>query len=128
MEFLDGQTIRNLLDAGGPMALEQVRMVVLGVGAALWLWVGGAWSADGLELRLDARPDPARSQGRGAAEGTDFMVLAVSPVRFLTYLLVSLLALLPRHIKAQLYRMLLESQAAELSARMNAMDAASAGG
>jgi F-type H+-transporting ATPase subunit gamma len=34
-------------------------------------------------------------------------------------------ALLPRHIKAQLYRMLLESQAAELSARMNAMDAAS---
>ena len=34
-------------------------------------------------------------------------------------------ALLPRFIKAQLYRMLLESQAAELSARMNAMDAAS---
>ncbi|MCX5797227.1 MAG: ATP synthase F1 subunit gamma [Elusimicrobia bacterium] len=34
-------------------------------------------------------------------------------------------ALLPRYIKAQLYRMLLESQAAELSARMNAMDAAS---
>ncbi|MFA6003249.1 MAG: ATP synthase F1 subunit gamma [Elusimicrobiota bacterium] len=33
-------------------------------------------------------------------------------------------ALLPRHIKAQLYRMLLESQAAELSARMNAMDSA----
>jgi F-type H+-transporting ATPase subunit gamma len=33
-------------------------------------------------------------------------------------------ALLPRHIKAQLYRMLLESQAAELAARMNAMDAA----
>ncbi|HAM34440.1 MAG TPA: ATP synthase F1 subunit gamma [Elusimicrobia bacterium] len=34
-------------------------------------------------------------------------------------------ALLPRYIKAQIYRMLLESQAAELSARMNAMDAAS---
>jgi F-type H+-transporting ATPase subunit gamma len=34
-------------------------------------------------------------------------------------------ALLPRFVKAQLYRMLLESQAAELSARMNAMDAAS---
>ncbi len=33
--------------------------------------------------------------------------------------------LLPRHIKAQLYRILLESQAAELAARMNAMDAAS---
>ncbi|MBI4376595.1 MAG: ATP synthase F1 subunit gamma [Elusimicrobia bacterium] len=34
-------------------------------------------------------------------------------------------ALLPRYIKAQLYRILLESQAAELAARMNAMDAAS---
>jgi F-type H+-transporting ATPase subunit gamma len=34
-------------------------------------------------------------------------------------------ALLPRYVKAQLYRVLLESQAAELAARMNAMDAAS---
>lgn len=34
-------------------------------------------------------------------------------------------ALLPRYIKAQFYRMLLESQAAELSARMNAMESAS---
>ena len=34
-------------------------------------------------------------------------------------------ALLPRFVKAQIYRMLLESQAAELAARMNAMDAAS---
>jgi len=34
-------------------------------------------------------------------------------------------ALLPRFIKAQLYRVLLESQAAELAARMNAMDSAS---
>jgi len=33
--------------------------------------------------------------------------------------------LLPRHIGAQLYRVLLESQAAELAARMNAMEAAS---
>ncbi len=33
--------------------------------------------------------------------------------------------LLPRHIGAQLYRVLLESQAAELAARMNAMGAAS---
>ena len=33
--------------------------------------------------------------------------------------------LLPRHICAQLYRTLLESQAAELAARMNAMEAAS---
>ena len=36
-----------------------------------------------------------------------------------------LAALLPRHIVAQLYRMLLESQAAELAARMSAMEAAS---
>jgi F-type H+-transporting ATPase subunit gamma len=34
-------------------------------------------------------------------------------------------ALLPRFIKAQVYRILLESQAAELAARMNAMDSAS---
>jgi F-type H+-transporting ATPase subunit gamma len=34
-------------------------------------------------------------------------------------------ALLPRFVKAQVYRILLESQAAELAARMNAMDAAS---
>ncbi|MBI5630514.1 MAG: ATP synthase F1 subunit gamma [Elusimicrobia bacterium] len=34
-------------------------------------------------------------------------------------------ALLPRYLKAQLFRILLESQAAELAARMNAMDAAS---
>ncbi|MDD5301874.1 MAG: ATP synthase F1 subunit gamma [Elusimicrobia bacterium] len=33
--------------------------------------------------------------------------------------------LLPRHIKAQFYRILLESQAAELASRMNAMDSAS---
>jgi len=36
-----------------------------------------------------------------------------------------LASLLPRYVKAQLYRVLLESQAAELAARMNAMDAAS---
>ena len=36
-----------------------------------------------------------------------------------------LAALLPRYVKAQIYRILLESQAAELAARMNAMDAAS---
>ncbi len=36
-----------------------------------------------------------------------------------------LAALLPRHVKAQFYRILLESQAAELAARMNAMDSAS---
>ncbi|MBI5625394.1 MAG: ATP synthase F1 subunit gamma [Elusimicrobia bacterium] len=36
-----------------------------------------------------------------------------------------LAALLPRYVKAQIYRILLESQAAELAARMNAMDSAS---
>ena len=36
-----------------------------------------------------------------------------------------LAALLPRFVKAQVYRILLESQAAELAARMNAMDSAS---
>ena len=36
-----------------------------------------------------------------------------------------LAALLPRYIKARIFRILLESQAAELAARMNAMDAAS---
>jgi F-type H+-transporting ATPase subunit gamma len=36
-----------------------------------------------------------------------------------------LASLLPRHLKAQIYRILLESQAAELASRMNAMDAAS---
>jgi len=36
-----------------------------------------------------------------------------------------LAALLPRHVKAQFYRILLESQAAELASRMNAMDSAS---
>ena len=34
-------------------------------------------------------------------------------------------SLLPRHVKAQLYRILLESQAAELAARRNAMESAS---
>ncbi len=34
-------------------------------------------------------------------------------------------SLLPRYIKAQIFKILLESQAAELSARMNAMEAAS---
>jgi len=34
-------------------------------------------------------------------------------------------ALLPRHLRSQLFRALLESQSAELAARMAAMDAAS---
>lgn len=36
-----------------------------------------AWSQDGLEVRLDARPDPARSAGRGA--DADLVVIAISP-------------------------------------------------
>ncbi|MBT3345961.1 MAG: hypothetical protein HN712_15050 [Gemmatimonadetes bacterium] len=36
-----------------------------------------AWSQDGLELRLDARPDPARSQGRD--EGGTALAIAISP-------------------------------------------------
>ena len=60
-------------------------------------------------------PIPAPSGKRGTGEGFQF-----EPGRE------ELLdALLPRFVKAQLYRFLLESQAAELAARMNAMDAAS---
>ena len=40
---------------------------------------GNLFRQDALELRLDARPDPARSQGRGEREGTDILLLAVSP-------------------------------------------------
>jgi F-type H+-transporting ATPase subunit gamma len=50
---------------------------------------------------------------------------AVTDFRYEPHYAQLLEALLPRFLKAQLYRMLLESQAAELSARMNAMDAAS---
>ncbi|MDD5655919.1 MAG: ATP synthase F1 subunit gamma [Elusimicrobia bacterium] len=58
------------------------------------------------------------SVGNGAREvGADFGFEPESP-RLLE-------ALLPRYVKAQLYRILLESQAAELAARMNAMDSAS---
>lgn len=56
----------------------------------------------------------------GAAETTQLPDYGFEPGRQ------ELLAeLLPRHIKAQFYRILLESQAAELASRMNAMDSAS---
>jgi len=56
----------------------------------------------------------------GAAEATALPDYGFEPGR--QELLASLL---PRHIKAQFYRILLESQAAELASRMNAMDSAS---
>jgi hypothetical protein len=37
------------------------------------------WSQDGVEVRLDARPDPARSQGRGKGEFRDILVVSMSP-------------------------------------------------
>jgi hypothetical protein len=39
------------------------------------------WDQDGLEVRLDARPDPARSAGRGKDEGKDFVFIGLSPGR-----------------------------------------------
>jgi 3',5'-cyclic AMP phosphodiesterase CpdA len=37
------------------------------------------WSQDGIEVRLDARPEPQRSQGRGHGEFKDILVLSMSP-------------------------------------------------
>jgi transaldolase len=37
------------------------------------------WSQDGVEIRLDARPDPQRSQGRGRGEIKDILVVSMSP-------------------------------------------------
>jgi len=37
------------------------------------------WFQDGIEVRLDARPDPERSQGRGQGEKENFLLLALSP-------------------------------------------------
>jgi len=39
------------------------------------------WDQDGLEVRVDARPDPARSAGRGKDEGKDFVMVGLSPGR-----------------------------------------------
>ena len=37
------------------------------------------WEQDGVEIRLDARPEPARAHSRGARDGRDFLFLAASP-------------------------------------------------
>jgi len=37
------------------------------------------WQQDGVEVRLDARPDPERSRGRGGGEFTDLLLVALSP-------------------------------------------------
>ena len=37
------------------------------------------WSQDGIEIRFDARPEPARSQGRGRAEFKEILVISMSP-------------------------------------------------
>jgi len=62
---------------------------------------------------------PLAPRAEGQAEGRAATPFKYEPARERL-----LDALLPRHFKAQIYRILLESQAAELAARMNAMDAA----
>jgi hypothetical protein len=37
------------------------------------------WEQDGIEVRLDARPDPVRAHSGGNRDGRDFLFLAVSP-------------------------------------------------
>lgn len=37
------------------------------------------WEQDGVEVRIDARPDPARSQGRGMEGDGSFLLVAASP-------------------------------------------------
>ncbi|MFO8006720.1 MAG: sugar-binding protein [Candidatus Brocadiia bacterium] len=37
------------------------------------------WEQDGVEVRVDARPEPLRSAGRGAAEFDQILLLAMSP-------------------------------------------------
>lgn len=38
-----------------------------------------AWYQDGLEFRLDARPDPERSQGKGKNQGIDYLMISLCP-------------------------------------------------
>lgn len=38
-----------------------------------------AWVQDGVEIRIDARPDPERSAGKGAKEFDDFLVISIVP-------------------------------------------------
>jgi hypothetical protein len=37
------------------------------------------WDQDGVEIRVDARPDPARAHSGGARDGRDFLLIAMSP-------------------------------------------------
>jgi len=37
------------------------------------------WDQDGIEVRVDARPDPERSSGRGHWEFTEMLLIALSP-------------------------------------------------
>ena len=37
------------------------------------------WAQDGIEIRLDARPEPVRSINKGKGETTSFLLLALSP-------------------------------------------------
>ena len=38
-----------------------------------------AWFQDGVEIRIDARPDPVRSTGKGDKEFDDFLVISIVP-------------------------------------------------
>ena len=38
-----------------------------------------AWEQDGIEVRVDGRPDPQRSQHRGGGENENFLFVALSP-------------------------------------------------
>ena len=37
------------------------------------------WEQDCVEIRLDARPDPVRSRGRGENEGSDILIMGIVP-------------------------------------------------
>ncbi len=37
------------------------------------------WEQDGVEVRIDARPDPARSRGRGTGDFIDHLIISISP-------------------------------------------------
>jgi esterase/lipase len=39
------------------------------------------WEQDGIEIRLDARPDPERSNSDGEGQGRDFLAILLSPER-----------------------------------------------
>jgi F-type H+-transporting ATPase subunit gamma len=62
-------------------------------------------------------PAPAADAGSGAAAATGDYIFEPSPEEIFT-------ALLPRHVQVQVYRALLESNAAFFAAQMTAMDAA----